>query len=718
MNQHFKRTTLSLSISLAMACMAGAAHAGGDQNQQQAGAQAAAPEQAAPAGDKPVLQIVTVNAEKEKGYKSKYVQVGAFRDQLLIDAPFTVNIIPRVLLESQDAQGLFDALKNSAGVARSQTSGSINDSLSIRGISVDARTNYRLNGSLPVINLIDLPLENKERVEALKGSSALYYGFSTPAGIVNLVTKRATAAPVTSLAVSGNEYGQLVGAVDIGRKFGENGKFGIRVNAAGGELRNATDGAKADRKFGSVALDFRATEDLTFRFDGEDIRKNAIENGGIGLLPAVNGKIALPPVQDPTKLISGTWAHYDAKAQNLLFRTDYTINDAWAATFELGRAETQRTRRSFGQMQNYNIATGEGNLRTQFVRGQKYVNQNARLELTGRVDLLGDHELTIGVMQNKRDQNAPSVTTVNFPQNMYNPRELFAPVLTAPLTFNPQAVQDRGFYFFDKMRLTPKWSVLVGARHSDYQNKTTTTTYEVKKTSPSAGLVYKIRPDTTVYATYLEGVEETGIAPASTVNAFEAMPPAVSKTRELGMRTEAFAGLTASAAYFQIDRASAYTNTSNRFVVDGKAHYSGLEFSLNGAITPQLSVYVSGMLLDAEQRNAVNQNVIGKVPENTAKKTGSVFLEYKPALLNGFSINGGAYYTGKRAVNNENQAFIPGYTIFTAGVKYATKLGGYPTSFQVNAENLADKNYWSATGGALLASGMPRTIKLSAKVDF
>src|SRR4051812_29153917 len=113
MNTRFKRNALSLSVSLALACMAG-----------HVAAQEAAPESdntATPG--KPVLQIVTVNGEKEKGLKSKYVQVGAFRDQLLIDAPFTVNIIPRAMLESQDVQGVFDALKNSAGVARSQTSG-------------------------------------------------------------------------------------------------------------------------------------------------------------------------------------------------------------------------------------------------------------------------------------------------------------------------------------------------------------------------------------------------------------------------------------------------------------------------------------------------------------------------------------------------------------------------------------------------------------------
>jgi iron complex outermembrane receptor protein len=715
MNKQCKRTMLSLSVSFALACMAGAAHADDD-----FAAAPAAPDQAAtePVLADKTLQIVTVNGEKEKGLKPKYVQVGAFRDQVLLDAPFSVNIIPRLMLEVQDAQGVYDALKNSAGVARAQTSGTVNDTLAIRGIAVDARTNYRLNGSLPVINLIELPMENKERVEALKGSSALYYGFSTPAGIINLVTKRATATPVTSVAVSGNQYGQLVGAVDIGRKFGDKGQFGVRVNAAGGKLRNATKGFEGDRTFGSVALDWRASDDLSLRFDAEDIRKDVVENGGIGLLAAVNGKIALPPVQDPTRMISGTWSHYDARARNMLLRADYTINESWAATFELGRAETDRDRRSFGQMQSYDIATGEGTLRTQFVRGQQYLNENARAELTGRVDMLLDHEITIGAMQNKRDQNAPSVQTVNFKQNMYVPRELTPPALSDNLTYNPQAITDKGLYLFDKMRLTPAWQLLVGARYSDYANTTTTTTYKVRKTSPSAGLVYKVRPDTTLYATYLEGVEETGIAPAAAVNAFESMPPAVSQTRELGIRTEALAGLMASAAYFQIERASAYTNTANRYVLDGRAHYSGLEFSVNGSITPQLSAYVTGMLLQAEQRNAANADLIGKMPENTPKQTASVFFDYKPGLLAGLSVNAGAYYTGRRAVNNANQAFIPGFTIYTAGVRYADRIAGHPASVQVNVENLGDKSYWAAAGSALLAPGMPRAVKFSAKVDF
>lgn len=699
MNSCLKPKTLSLSIALALSSLY--AHAAEN-----------TPD------DKIKLQTVTVNAEKEKGFKTKYVQVGAFRDQNALDVPLTVNVIPRALLEVQDAQGLFDALKNSAGVTRAQTSGTVNDTLAIRGISVDARTNYRLNGSLPIINLIDLPLDNKERVEALKGSSALYYGFSSPAGIVNLVTKRATAAPVTGLSFNVNEYGQLVGGVDIGRKFGDAKQFGVRVNAAGGKLRNAIDGFKGSRTFGSVALDWRATEDLTFRFDYEDIAKKAIENSNIALLRPVNGVIALPRIPDSTKLLSGTWAHYDAEAQNALLRADYSINAAWALTAEVGKAETVRTRRNFSQMQNYNLDTGEGVLRTLLTRDQHYENENARLELTGRVDGFLDHELTLGVMQNKRYQNGGGAQTVDVPQNMYNPRVLPEPVLSIRLSQNPQQIADKGIYLFDRIRVTDTWQVLAGARYSDYQNVTNTTTYKVSKVSPSVGLVYKIRPDTSLYATYIEGVEETGTAPAQAANAFMALEPAVSKTRELGARTEAFRGMMASVAVFTIERASAYTNAANFYVLDGRAHYKGLEFSLNGNLTPAISVYLSGLLLDAEQRNAANAGLIGKIPENTAKRTANAFMEYKPDFLGGASVNLGAFFTGRRAVDNLNQAFIPGVTTFSGGIRYVTRIGGHASSFQLNVENLTDKTFWAATGSGFLAPGLPRTIKASAKFDF
>src|SRR5258706_1864598 len=178
-----------------------------------------ADEKKKPEDEKRHLETINVSAEKVTGFRARTSQVGAFRDAEILDVPLTINVLPRTVLDVQQAEGIFDALKNTAGVTRAQTSGIIADNLVIRGITVENRTSYRLNGGLPINNLLEMPLENKERVEVLKGSSALYYGFTSPAGVVNLVTKRAGPTPVSSLTVSGNEFGGYQSHVGIRRPF-------------------------------------------------------------------------------------------------------------------------------------------------------------------------------------------------------------------------------------------------------------------------------------------------------------------------------------------------------------------------------------------------------------------------------------------------------------------------------------------------------------------
>src|SRR5258706_3507147 len=161
-------------------------------------------EEQKPGDERQHLGTISVTAERVTGFKARTTQVGAFRDAEILDVPATVNVIPRTVLDVQEAQGLYDALRNTAGVARSQSSGTVADNLSIRGMATENRTSFRLNVWMPVNNLVQMSSEYNERVEVLKGSSALYYGFTSPAGVVNMVTKRARTEPITTIALSGN----------------------------------------------------------------------------------------------------------------------------------------------------------------------------------------------------------------------------------------------------------------------------------------------------------------------------------------------------------------------------------------------------------------------------------------------------------------------------------------------------------------------------------
>ena len=83
------------------------------------------------------LGEVEVQSEAQGSFTSTSVQVGTFRDQSPVDVPLTTNVVTRETLDAQGQRTLFGALRNTAGVTRSQLSGSTYDNIAIRGILVE-----------------------------------------------------------------------------------------------------------------------------------------------------------------------------------------------------------------------------------------------------------------------------------------------------------------------------------------------------------------------------------------------------------------------------------------------------------------------------------------------------------------------------------------------------------------------------------------------------
>jgi iron complex outermembrane recepter protein len=676
------------------------------------------------------LQEVEVQAREQGSYSSSAVQVGTFRDTAPIDVPLTVNSVTREVLDAQSATTLFGALRNTAGVTRSQLNGSTYDNIAIRGILVENRGNYRLNGSLPIINLVDVPLENKQQVEVLKGASSLYYGFIPPSGVVNLVTKRAGNKPVFSLSQSVNEHGAAMTHIDWGRKFGENDNQGLRVNLVKGSEDIGVNKYSGERELASIAYDWKITDRLSFRFDVEHYEKSVSEQASIRLLPAVNGSVTLPPVPDNKTNLAGEWQQYDANAQNYLARVDYVLSDSWGVLFEAGYAETTRDR-AFSRFQNYDLNTGEGQLQIFYSRNQQFDNTNYRGEIYGELATGSiKHNLSFGYTTNSRASNTPGVTAPQsiFSQNLYNPRDIAPQNVSFTGAYSAVTIDDQGLYVFDRMQLNEQWQVLAGLRRGDYRTEDlrvaadgtrTVRLYNAQETTPSLAVMYKPRQDLSLYASYVEGLEESGQAPATSTNAFQLLDPAKSEQREVGAKFNIGQNSLAQIAYFDIERASTFEDPNTRvFGLNGKANYSGFEMAWTGELNKQLSIAASALLMDAELQNDGNPATVGKVPENTAEKTASLFAEYRLISVPGLSFSGGLYYTGERAVNDQNQAFIGGYTVASLGVRYATVIGSTPTQFQLVVDNPTDKNYYSTAGNDLIGVGTPRTIKAIVSVDL
>ncbi|MBL8555984.1 MAG: TonB-dependent siderophore receptor [Phenylobacterium sp.] len=667
----------------------------------------------AEAGATTSVEEIVITAQS----RADVVQVGAFRNARVIDTPLTVNVITRDVIDAQAAMGLFNALKNTGGVTRSQLNGATYDNIAIRGILVENRGNYRLNGALPVINLVEQPLEDKVRVEVLKGASGLYYGFVPPSGVINMTTKRAEADPTAAVTFRGDDNGTRIASIDLGQRF-HDGMFGVRVNAAAGQIASFQDYVKGDRQLLALALDFKPTDKLSFRFDGEYIAKDIPEPGALALPAVVAGVVTLPARPPARRNLSGKWAHYDADARNFLLRMDYQFNEVFALKLEGGRAQTNRNR-FFSQFQNYNLTTGAGTLQVSLADGQKYVNDNGRGELSAAFDT-GPirHQAVAGYTENKRYQNGRVNQSFSFAQNLYNPVVIPGPPRrTIGLQDAPSTIRDKGAYVFDRIEVGDQWQAIVGLRRSDYESVARNvagviTRYAAKKTSPAVSLIYKPRPFVSLYGSYLEGFEEGGIAPANNVNAFEILPPAKTRQVEAGAKAE-IGKVVASLAGFEIKRPSAYTNGANRFVLDGEVEYRGVEFAAFGDVSDRISITASALMLDAEQKRAANPLVIGKRPENTPKWTASLFGEWRVPAVDGLALNAGVFAMGARAVNAANQGFIGGYATVDAGVRYTREIDGRTLTGQINVENLFDKGYWSTAGNNLLGVGAPRTVKVT-----
>lgn len=698
-------------------------------------AQTAAPAPAVSASAAIKLEEFNVSSSRLHSYQTDRVQVGSFRDVAPVDVPLTVNVMTREVIDAQSARTIFDAIKNAAGVTRSQTSGgSIADNIAIRGIPVENRGNYRLNGSLPIVNLADLSLENKERVEVLKGATSLFYGFVPPSGVVNMVTKRATKEPLTAVKVTANNFGALTGQLDVSRRFAKDGQVGLRLNLAKGSEDIGVDNFSGKREFIALAADWKLSDKLLFRYDVEDLTKQASEQAVITLLPAVAGLVPLPIRPPNTRNLAGEWQKFDAHVIANLLRADVILSHSWTLVAEAGHALTYRTRLS-SQFQNYNLATGAGTLAITYNPSMRYTNDNYRVELYGRFKTFDvQHNLSVGVTSNERDQDVYQRGNVNTPQNLYNPIPIAvfaAPTATTIRTLNH--LRDSGIYTYDRITaFSDHLQVIGGVRLTDFRSNTyvfttnnttgvTTTTsalYSAKnKVSPMATAAYKPTSNSSIYVSYLKALESGATAANAQANAGQVLAPLESRQYEIGAKVD-YRGVLYQLGYFDIERPSTFIDARNFLTANGVASYKGTEFFASGEIVKSLSLIVSGTVLNAKQLNAANAGTFQKIPDGTAKYAGSYFFEWRVPQVKGLSLSAGSFYIGRRPVNNNNQGFIGGYTLHSAGASYVFKVANSDVTVRVNGENLADKATWAGVGGNLISVNLPRTIKFSVATKF
>ena len=103
---------------------------------------------------------------------------------------------------------------------------------------------------------------------------------------------------------------------------------------------------------------------------------------------------------------------------------------------------------------------------------------------------------------------------------------------------------------------------------------------------------------------------------------------------------------------------------------------------------------------------------------NVSRRQLNLGGEYDVPGLAGLTLTARMIATSSQVVDQDNSRTIPGWTRWDAGARYAMVAWNRPLVLRANVSNLFARDYWASGSGAWLYQSQPRTVALSATIDF
>jgi iron complex outermembrane receptor protein len=274
----------------------------------------------------PVTTTVVVHGEAKDDYLPESASVGTLDSEPLKDTPISATVVTRDLLNDQVSRLLSDVVKNDASVDNDYVPVGYYGDYQIRGFPIDLATGLEING-MTIAGEQDVPLENKERVELLKGIAGVESGVASAGGLINYVTKRP--ATVGAVDMATDHRGTAYGAVDLGRFFGSHKQVGARINLAGEKIASYMNDTNGWRALGAGAADWKLSTNAILKGDFEYQHKVERDGSGYQLL----GGTTIPDINKiypSTMLGDQPWGPPDTfDTFNARTRLDYTLPRNW-----------------------------------------------------------------------------------------------------------------------------------------------------------------------------------------------------------------------------------------------------------------------------------------------------------------------------------------------------------------------------------------------------
>lgn len=479
------------------------------------------------------------------------------------DLPQAIQVINNEVIQQQQSVRLSDVVKNANGVYVGSARGGAQESFWSRGYDMTAnnmfKNGFRYNGgSIPEVSSL-------EKVEFLKGSTALLYGNVAPGGIMNLVTKSPNFKTGGEFTMQAGSYNFYKPSVDVYGAFSKS--IAYRFNGSYENSESFREYVTKNRYYVNPSLLFKVSNKTEITLQADYLSDDWTPDFGTG---SIEKEIAAVP---RNAYLGAKWSNGNTKQATASALVNHEFNSNWKLNFNTSFQDYDRE--SIGTERIQPATNGDWN--------RPYGRQKAMEQIIGnQLSIQGTfstgsikHQLFTGIdteiskakNYTFRFYDPTSGATVTiydsvniFDPNLYN-SSLDGAVLPSEATRIVATTTNRfGIYAQDLISFGEKFKALLGLRYS-YQEATPKTHDLVAQTiteetirndrafSPKVGLIYQPTKYTTLFTSY-----SNSFTPNTGVDIYNnAIKPSIIDQYEAGIKNEFWKGkLTTNVTLYQI----------------------------------------------------------------------------------------------------------------------------------------------------------------------
>jgi catecholate siderophore receptor len=735
---------------------------------------------AAFAQEEQTLPTVSVTATQD-GIKADRASSPKYT-QPLLDTPQTITVIRKELINQQGGTTLTEALRNTPGVGTfslgENGSTSTGDAVYMRGF--DASANIYVD-NVRDLGAISRDMFNIDQVEVLKGPSGTDNGRGAPNGSINLVTAQPALADAFNTSVTAGSASNKRVSADWNKLLDADRGMAMRLNLVDQDSGAPGRNEVTNKRWGvAPSFVYGLGSPNRLYVDYLHLQQNNTPENGVPTigLPGYSLPVnltATPPINAATSAALSSAAkvnpnnYYGSKND-----FDKATSDMFTVRFEHDFSpdlKLQNTTRYAKTSQNYQITGFMGAFTTPvpsdpstftLARSRQMKDQTNEI-LTNQTNLTSEfltgglkHTMVGGVELSQEKQKTYGYYSASLgtmpAANLYNPNP------SDPVTgYNPtrSGVDTQGkmntvsVYGFDTLKLNERWLLSGGVRLDHYNLNYDYATASTLVANPGlavgtgvqqpslniagylfnwkVGAVYKLTPDSSLYASYSTSKQPPGgsnftLSTAANSAGNASYVPQATTSSEIGAKWDVMdkqLALTAALYSTKVTNEVSQDPVSLVYYQTGEKKVQGIEIGAVGNITKAWSISTG--------YTRMNTNVTG----SSVSSDGSSNLAYTPKqaftswtaykLPHGFTIGGGARFVDALIRASDGAVGTPRYTdaywVFDGMIAYAVSKN---LDLQLNLYNLADKQYVAAINksGYRYTPGIERAFTLTANLKF